>query len=112
MSDFERDYEPPIARREDVAGVGWYSPALFRALRLAGLDLAPSCADWDAWFATYQAAFVRLKNEGLRPLKIAVDPGDLARWLKAEGLEHALEHHDAYVAWSLERLLAELAEEA
>lgn len=107
MNVIDRAYVPPIARRGDSAGVGWYTPALFRALRLAGVDLAPGCADWDAWFTTYQAAFVRLKDEGLRPLKVVIEPGGLARWLAAQGLEHTLEHHEGYVAWRLERMAAE-----
>jgi hypothetical protein len=47
----------------------------------------------------------------MRPLKIVIDPGDMARWLKAQDLEHALEHHAHYVAWRLDRLVASPGEE-
>ena len=103
--------EPPVAIEQESAGVAWYPPAVFAALRQAGMDIAPDCASWDAWFDTYQAAFVRLKREGYRPFKIVVDPTQLATWLKETGRRNGGDAHLEYVRWRLQSVLQRIAAE-
>jgi hypothetical protein len=101
----EQPIGPPVAVAGDAAGVAWYAPAAFRAWREAGVEVAPGCEGWDAWFATYQQAFIRLRDQRLRPYKIVVDPQALAAWLAERGLADGAEPRSAYVAERLRLVL-------
>ncbi len=98
---------PPTFEIDDVVGVAWYDPATFSTLRAGGVDLAPGCPTWEAWFKSYQLTFVAITKSGAKAVKVPLKAATLAEWLRVRGGDNDEQARTELLGELLRRRLAE-----
>ena len=89
-----------------ATGIAWYTSSTYPRCLAIFEDAADRPAAFDEWFPKAEAAEQDLRQQGMRVLRIKIDPEALRAWCHANGIEHIETHALAdYVNWKVQEIL-------
>lgn len=73
--------------KPQIVGMAWFKRAHYSALRAMFKDGHKLHRTYDEWLAAAERGEQRLRADGIRVVRVDIDPDDFPIWCKAQGLK-------------------------
>jgi hypothetical protein len=85
------------AAAETAIGIAWYPEEVYDRIMALMADGASFPKTWTSWRQKAVRMERELKRQGLRPMRVEVDPETFQRWCEKQGLPLDSEARNRYV---------------